>query len=275
MTATPIPRTLALTVYGDLDISVIRELPKGRQPIATYWVEEAKRERIYSFIEEELAKGRQAYIVYPRIEESEEKGMRSARRMYETLAKGHFRTYRLGLLHGKMSSKDKDSVMADFKNGEIDILVATVVIEVGIDVPNASVMLIENAERFGLAQLHQLRGRIGRGDHESYCILLADPKTENAKARLKAIEETVDGFEIAEEDLDLRGPGEFFGTSQHGLPEIRFGNIIKDFAIMKAARDEAFGMIGRDPELKEERHRLLRDSFVNRFRGRLDFARTG
>jgi len=287
MTATPIPRTLALTVYGDLDISIIRELPKGRKPIATYWVEEEKREKVYNFIKEELEKGRQAYVVCPLIKEGpgapahetaggagRGKG-RGAEDIFEKLKNEIFSNYRVGLLHGRMNSKEKEQAMKDFKKGKIDLLVSTVVIEVGVDVANASVMLIENAERFGLAQLHQLRGRIGRGEHESYCILLADPKTDEARGRLKAIEGTLDGFQIAEADLNMRGPGEFFGTRQHGLPEIRFGNILKDFDIMEAARREAFGLIARDPNLVEEHHRLLKDRLASRFRGKFELMSIG
>lgn len=272
MTATPIPRTLALTVYGDLDISIIKELPKGRKPIATYWVEDQKRQKIYDFIKEELKKGRQAYVVCPLIVGSRESGVGSkgAIEIYEKLKNEIFPEFEVGLLHGRMSSKEKEKVMKDFKKGKINILVATIVIEVGIDIPNASVMLIESAERFGLSQLHQLRGRIGRGEHESYCILLADPKTESSIQRLKAIEGTLDGFQIAEADLNIRGPGEFFGTRQHGLPEIRFGNILKDFDIMELARKEAFGLVEKDPDLKEEHHRLLKQALASRFKGKLD-----
>jgi len=289
MTATPIPRTLALTVYGDLDVSVIKEMPKGRKAITTYWVEEEKRGEVYDFIREEAGKGRQAYVVCPLIEkgvgsrvkgEGEEISGRkirgqSAVEIFEKLKGEIFPDFEVGLLHGRMSSKEKESVMKDFKKGKTDVLVSTIVIEVGIDVPNATVMLIENAERFGLAQLHQLRGRVGRGEHESYCILLADPKTEEAAKRLKAIEGTLDGFQVAEADLDLRGPGEFFGTKQHGLPEIRFGNILKDFDIMELARREAFNVIAKDPELNEEHHRRLRERLAARFRGKLDLVRVG
>ena len=236
MTATPIPRSLALTIYGDLDISVIKELPPGRQPINTYWVEESEREKIYNFIKEEIASGRQAYIVYPRIEESGSLEIRSATEMHEELNERIFRDLSVELIHGKMRSEEKEKIMKKFKAGKIDILVSTVMIEVGIDVSNASIMLIENAERFGLSQLHQLRGRIGRGKDESYCILLANPKTEKAIDRLKVISESSDGFEIAEQDFTLRGPGELFGTKQHGLPEIKFGNVQKDLEIMQLAR---------------------------------------
>lgn len=272
MTATPIPRTLALTVYGDLDISIIKELPKGRKPIATYWVEEEKREDVHNFIKEELNKGRQAYVVCPLITKSQVTSYKSqgAEEMFEKLKNEVFSEFEVGLLHGRMSSNEKDKVMRDFKKGKIKVLVSTIVIEVGIDVPNATTMLIENAEKFGLAQLHQLRGRIGRGSHESFCILLANPRTEEASQRLKAIEGTLDGFQIAEVDLNIRGPGEFFGTRQHGLPEIRFGNILKDFGIMELARKEAFNLVARDPNLREEHHRLLKDGLKYRFKGELD-----
>jgi ATP-dependent DNA helicase RecG len=295
MTATPIPRTLALTIYGDLDISIIRELPKGRKPIATYWVEEAKRQEVYGFVREELDKGRQAYVVCPLIESQGKRrgdtgGERktgddrggegkagsdsgggverraAAEELFEKLKKEIFVDYEVGLLHGRMASKEKDRIMKDFKKGKIQVLVSTIVIEVGIDAPNATVMLVENAEQFGLAQLHQLRGRIGRGSHESFCILLADPKTEGAVERLKAVEATLDGFQIAEADLNIRGPGEFFGTMQHGLPEIRFGNILKDFDIMEIARKEAFSLTARDPGLGEEHHRALKSALASRFR---------
>ena len=278
MTATPIPRTLALTVYGDLDISIIRDLPKGRRPITTYLVEEEKRGEVYNFIKEELNKGRQAYIVYPLIDRPVQGSRFKAQGavdMFEKFKREVFSEFEVGLLHGRMSSKEKERVMKDFKKGKIGVLVSTIVIEVGIDIPNATVMLIENAERFGLAQLHQLRGRVGRGGHESYCILLANPRTEEAKDRLKALEETLDGFQIAEADLNIRGPGEFFGTRQHGLPEIRFGNILKDFDIMEVARKEAFGLIAKDPNLAEEHHKLLKENLLSRFKGKLDLIKVG
>ncbi|MBI5123973.1 MAG: hypothetical protein HZA72_00965 [Candidatus Omnitrophica bacterium] len=195
--------------------------------------------------------------------------------MFEKLKKEIFPEFEVGLLHGRMSSKDKEKVMKEFKKGKVSILVSTIVIEVGIDIPNASVMIIENAERFGLSQLHQLRGRIGRGAHESYCVLLSDPGTDAAIERLKAIEGTLDGFEIAEADMDIRGPGEIFGTRQHGLPEIRFGNIANDLGIMEAARIEAFTLIEKDPNLREEHHRLLKQSLYERFRGKMELVRVG
>ncbi|MDD5449183.1 MAG: ATP-dependent DNA helicase RecG [Candidatus Omnitrophica bacterium] len=267
MTATPIPRTLALTVYGDLDISIIREMPEGRRPITTYWVEEEKRSEAYNFIKEQVKEGRQAYIVSPRIQAAEE--------MFERLKKEAFADLKLGLIHGGLNSEDKDRVMGDFKKGRIDVLVSTVVIEVGIDVPNATVMLIEEAEKFGLSQLHQLRGRIGRGEHDSYCILLANPATDEGRKRLQAITETVDGFAIAEEDLEIRGPGEFFGTRQHGLPEIRFGSIVADMEIMEQARKEAFELIKADPGLNAPEHALLKQNLYSRFKATADLIHVG
>jgi len=275
MTATPIPRTLMLTVYGDLDISVIRELPPGRRPINTYWVEESGREKIYDFIKEEIKKGRQVYIVCPRIKDSGRSQMQAANKMYEKLKEEVFSEFSVGLIHGKMAAQDKDRIMKEFKKGKLNILVSTVVIEVGIDVANASVMLIENAERFGLAQLHQLRGRVGRGKYDSYCILLADPKTEIAQKRLKAMSDTVDGFQIAEEDLQLRGPGEFFGTRQHGLPELRFGNILGDTEIMELARKEAFLLVKEDPNLSDPRNQFIHQALKDRFKGKLDLIHVG
>jgi len=275
MTATPIPRTLALTVFGDLDISAIKELPPGRRPISTYWVEESRRANVYEFIREEIEQGRQAYIVCPRIKESDKSQIQAATQMRERLQAEVFKEFSVGLVHGKMATQDKDRIMSDFKGGKINILVSTVVIEVGIDVANASVMLVEDAERFGLAQLHQLRGRIGRGKYDSYCILLANPRTENAQKRLKTMADTVDGFEIAEEDLQLRGPGEFFGTRQHGLPELRFGNILRDTEMMELARKEAFALVHEDPDLADPRNRPIRQALEERFKGKLELIHVG
>ncbi|MBL7158570.1 MAG: ATP-dependent DNA helicase RecG [Candidatus Omnitrophica bacterium] len=275
MTATPIPRTLALTVYGDLDISVIRGLPGGRLPITTYCMEEDKRESVYKFIREEIEKGRQVYIVYPRIRQKSEAGPKSATAMYNRLQEEVFPDLKLGLIHGKMSSGEKDKIMKKFKGKKIHILVSTIVIEVGIDVPNASLMVIENAENFGLSQLHQLRGRIGRGDYPSSCILMGRPRTDAARKRFFTMSETQDGFRIAEEDLELRGPGEFLGTRQHGLPELRFGNILRDFDIMEEARKDAFELIKRDPDLKEERNKRIKEALKTRFKGKLELVNVG
>ncbi|MBI5747292.1 MAG: ATP-dependent DNA helicase RecG [Nitrospirae bacterium] len=250
MTATPIPRTLALSLYGDLDISVIDELPPGRSPIETRLFYESKRDEAYSIIRREVAKGRQAYIVYPLIEESEKSDLMAALTMTERLKSNIFPDLSISLIHGKMKSGEKEEVMSQFKEGKIDILAATTVVEVGIDVPNATVMLIEHAERFGLAQLHQLRGRVGRGSQGSYCMLMVSyPLSEEAKKRLSVMVRSQDGFLIAEEDLKIRGPGEFFGTRQSGLPEMRVANIIRDASLLERAREEALKLIAEDPDL--------------------------
>ncbi len=275
MTATPIPRTLALTVYGDLDISAIREIPEGRPPVSTYWVEEERKEKVYKFIKEEILKGRQAYIVCPRIEEKGSGDLKSARATYEYLKRDTFPEFKLALMHGRMKGSEKDRLMRDFKKNKINILVSTTVIEVGIDVPNATVMVIENADRFGLAQLHQLRGRIGRGEYKSYCILLSDPKGDNARRRLEAFEQLQDGFELAEEDLSIRGPGQLLGTRQHGLPEIRFRDIVADKGILELARREAFELVERDSGLTDVRNRNLRGVILDRYKGKLGFFKVG
>jgi ATP-dependent DNA helicase RecG len=240
MTATPIPRTLALTVYGDLDISTLDELPPGRQPITTKAVPEAQSERVYSFLAREVKAGRQAYIVYPLVEETETSTeVKAAETMYEHLRQIVFPTFAVGLLHGKMPTDDKEAVMRRFKSGEIDILVATTVIEVGVDVPNASVMVIEQAERFGLAQIHQLRGRVGRGIHKSYCILVTGKLNDVARERIRTLVESNDGFYISEMDMKLRGPGEFYGTRQSGIPGLRLADLVRDSEILEQARSEA------------------------------------
>jgi ATP-dependent DNA helicase RecG len=240
MTATPIPRTLALTLYGDLDVSVIDELPPHRTPIQTRLLGESDRPRVFEFLRDTVRRGGQAYVVYPLIEESEQLDLRPAVRMHEHLSRNVFPEFRVALLHGRLPSQEKEEVMQAFKRGEVQILVATTVIEVGVDVPNATVMLIEHAERFGLAQLHQLRGRIGRGSSKSYCLLLAgQPRTETADERLRALADTTDGFRLAELDLKIRGPGEFFGTRQWGIPAFRIGNLVRDQDILEWARREA------------------------------------
>jgi ATP-dependent DNA helicase RecG len=273
MTATPIPRTLAMTVYGDLDVSVIDEVPGGRMPVTTRVFPESARERVYRMVEEEIRKGRQGFVIYPLVEESEKLDLKDATRMAEHLQNDVFPSMRVGLLHGRMKGDEKESIMGAFKEGKIDVLVATTVIEVGIDIPNASVMVIEHAERFGLSQLHQLRGRIGRGVHPSMCILLAHGRSsKEAKARLKAMERTTDGFEIAEEDLTLRGPGEFFGIRQSGLPDFRVAHLVRDTPILAEARKEAFRLIQEDPELVEPSHAELKAGLMSRLRGRLELA---
>ena len=261
MTATPIPRTLALTVYGDLDISVIKEMPKGRKPIITRMIYPEDREKAYSFIETQIRKGRQAYIVFPLIEESEKLRLPSVLEMYPVIAE-RFRSFRVGLLHGRMKGEEKEKIMRSFKEGKIHILVCTTVIEVGIDVPNATVIMIEGAERFGLSQLHQLRGRVGRGKHRSYCLLMVSDRknlTQTAYRRLKVMEKTTDGFKIAEEDLALRGPGELFGTRQSGLPEFKVADILRDAQMLSTAREYAFRLIEQDPLLMKAENRLLRE----------------
>ncbi|MFC1630955.1 ATP-dependent DNA helicase RecG [Candidatus Omnitrophota bacterium] len=267
MTATPIPRTLAMTVYGDLDISTIRELPKGRLAVSTIWIKPEANQQAYQFIREEITQGRQAYIVYPLIEESPALELKAATEMYAQLKQDVFADYQIALIHGQIKPQEKEAIMRGFKQRKIDILVSTTVIEVGIDIPNATVMMVEDAERFGLSQLHQLRGRIGRGQHRSYCILVSDPQTEKAKMRIQAMLETDDGFRIAEQDLDIRGPGRFFGPAQHGLPELKIGNIISDMEIMELARREAFALVQADPALKSGQHQLLRQRLKQRFSG--------
>lgn len=272
MTATPIPRTLAMTLYGDLDIAVIDELPAGRKPIITKIVFPSQKDMAYSLIRRELSLGRQVYIVYPLIEESEKLDLKSAIDGAEALKK-IFKDRKIGLVHGKMQHDERETVMASFKSGGIDILVATTVIEVGIDVPNATLMLIVHSERFGLAQLHQLRGRIGRGGHDSHCLLMAYPPfSEDARRRLKAMETTGDGFRIAEEDLAIRGPGDFFGTRQSGIPELKIANIIRDIGVLEVARKEAFDLIDNDPELN--RYPLLKEMLQRKWMGRLELIKS-
>ncbi|NLC39156.1 MAG: ATP-dependent DNA helicase RecG [Clostridia bacterium] len=252
MTATPIPRTLALTFYGDLDFSVINELPPGRRPVLTRYVPESKREQAYGFIKKQLDQGRQVYIVCPLVEDSEKIEAEAALQMAEELRKGYFRSYRIGTVYGKMPPGQKEKVMEDFRRHQLDILVATSVVEVGVDVPNASVMLINGCERFGLAQLHQLRGRIGRGPYQSYCLLMGRPKTREGKRRIKIMISTDNGFQLAEEDLKLRGPGDFFGVRQHGLPSFKAANLLTDYQLLEAAR-EAAREIGEKAHLPQYR----------------------
>lgn len=272
MTATPIPRTLAMTVFGDLSLSVIDELPPGRTPIETMVCSESRREQVYGLIRDEIAAGRQAYVVYPLVEESEKSDLKSATRMEEHLRQDIFPDLRIGLLHGRLKPEEKEAVMRSFKDQELDILVATTVIEVGIDVPNATLMLVEHAERFGLSQLHQLRGRVGRGSSRSRCILLTGPKrTEEAQRRLQVMVETNDGFKIAEADLQIRGPGDFLGVRQAGLPDFRVANIIRDGRILEEARKEAFSLVASSPDLAVTNPRLMAE-LTRRWGGRLELA---
>ena len=293
MTATPIPRTLSLTLYGDLDVSIIDEMPKGRKPIRTAMRTEKDKKKVFDFVRAEVKKGRQVYIVYPLIEESEKIDLKAAVKEYEYFTKEIFPDLKLGLLHGRLSSDEKDELMQKFKANEIQILVATTVIEVGIDVSNAVIMIIENSERFGLSQLHQLRGRVGRGAEQSYCILLTDDKYESkklyassnraearkeiaaTKKRLETMVETNDGFKIAEVDLELRGAGDYFGTRQSGLPGFRVANIVTDTDILNLARREAFDLVERDPHLSRTENKNIRREFEFVFKDLLSFVRVG
>ncbi len=271
MTATPIPRTLSLILYGDLDISIIDERPPGRQPIDTLAVSDALRQRVYAFIAKQVKEGRQAYIVCPLVEESETMEAKSAVEYAEKLKSEVFPQMNLGVLHGRMKAKEKDAVMQQFSDGEIDVLVTTTVVEVGVDVPNATVMIIENAERFGLSQLHQLRGRVGRGEHKSYCILFCNSRGEIAMERMKVMCETEDGFRIAEKDLELRGPGEFFGTRQHGLPEMKIANFFTDMEVLQETQNAAAELLAEDVELAQPKNKNLKkavQSEVERVGGR-------
>ncbi len=297
LTATPIPRTLAMTVYGDLDVSTIDELPPGRKPVETSICTESQRKKAYRLAKREIDAGRQAYIVYPLVEESEKVDLRAVLEGAEQLQAEEFQSYRIGVLHGKMKTEEKEAVMAAFKSGNVDILVATTVIEVGVDVPNASVMLVEHAERFGLAQLHQLRGRVGRGAEQSYCLLMTSGRSRKtpsadepqnpglwknlpivqkpltqAKQRLEALVRTNDGFLIAEEDLRIRGPGEFFGVRQSGIPVFRVANLMRDVQLLERARQEAFALIEHDPQLSRPEHRLLQKATLRRWKSKLDLG---
>ncbi len=257
MSATPIPRTLAMVIYGDLDVSVLDELPKGRQPIKTFRVNSPYHPRLYEFLRKTMDNGQQGYIVCPLVEESES-DLVPATEYYDWLKANQFKNYTLGLLHGQMKPKEKDEIMARFYSGEIQLLISTVVIEVGVDVPNATVMIIENAERFGLSQLHQLRGRIGRGDKESTCVLLSDAQNEDTLNRFQVLCDTNDGFIIAQKDLELRGPGDFFGSRQHGLPDMHIANLMTDTRILYEAQERAKEICDNDPALEKEENALLK-----------------
>ena len=275
MTATPIPRTLSITLFGDLDISILDEMPPGRTPIKTFWISKAKEKDSYNFIHGEINKGRQGFIVYPLVEESAGLDLKAAVTEARKLQHDVFPASKVGLLHGQMKSGDKEKIMTDFKERRYDILVSTVIIEVGIDIPNATVMVVEHAERFGLAQLHQLRGRIGRGSEQSYCLLFGNPKTNEARERLKIMTKTCDGFKIAEMDFKLRGPGEFFGTRQHGLPELKISDLIRDFPILKQACADAFEIVAQDPHLAQETHQKIRQKVLETFKDRLELISIG
>lgn len=260
MSATPIPRTLALVIYGDLDVSVLDEMPKGRKPIETYAVSSKIRKRAYTYVKKHLDEGLQGYIVCPMVEENEEFNLASAVKFYEELKDGFFKDYKLGLLNGKMKPAEKDAVMSDFARGDIQLLIATTVIEVGVDVPNANIIVIENADRFGLSQLHQLRGRVGRGSSSATCILISDAENEEAKKRLEIMCKTTDGFKIADEDLKLRGPGDFFGSKQHGLPSLKIASIFDDREVLKTTAKVARDILKEDPLLEKPEYSGLKAS---------------
>ena len=270
MTATPIPRTLALILYGDLDISIIDELPPNRKKIETFAVNKNITERVNNFIRKQLEEGRQAYIVCPLVEENEEMDLKSVEKIYETYSKEVFPEYRVDFIHGKMKQKAKDNIMERFKKHEIDILVSTTVIEVGVDVPNSNIMVIENAERFGLAQLHQLRGRVGRGEYQSYCILKFEGKSDTVRKRMKVMCDTNDGFIISEKDLELRGSGDFFGTMQHGLPEFKIANLFEDVDMLKKVQSVAMKILSLDPKLEKEENKLLKELIKDKFTKRIE-----
>jgi len=271
MTATPIPRTLTLTLYGELDVSIIDELPPGRKPVRTHWKTPEERLKVYAGVRKLVEQGRQAYVICPLIDESDKLQVRAAEQMAEHLQKDVFPDLRVGLLHGRMKPAEKEAVMDAFRAGELDILVSTTVIEVGVDVPNAAAIVIEDADRFGLAQLHQLRGRVGRSEHQSYCVLIANPKSDDGQRRMDIMTRTNNGFLIAEEDLRIRGPGEIYGTRQSGMPSFRVADLVKDMRLLEVARQEAFHLLEHDPDLSRPEHAALREA-VERFRHRFAIA---
>ena len=270
MSATPIPRTLALILYGDLDISVIDELPPNRKKIETFAVTKALEDRVNNFVKKQVDEGRQAYIVCPLVEESEENDLQSVISLYEKCKTEVFPNYRIEYIHGKMKQKEKDDIMERFKNGEIDILISTTVIEVGVDVPNSSIMVIEDAQRFGLAQLHQLRGRVGRGEYQSYCILKYEGKGKNTRERMKIMTQTNDGFVISQKDLELRGSGDFFGTNQHGIPDFKIANLFTDIDILKLAQEAAIKIVNDDGKLENPENILLKELVKDKFTDRIE-----
>ena len=275
MTATPIPRTMTMTLFGDLDVSTLRDSPPGRQKVNTYLVREAERARWWAFFAKKLREGRQGFVVAPLVEESEMIEAASIQSTYESLANGPLEAFRLGLIHGRMTSDEKDAVMSDFRSGQIQTLVSTSVVEVGVDVPNATLMAIEAGERFGLAQLHQLRGRISRGTYAGFCGVFADPQTEEASKRLTAFASTTDGFRLAEIDFELRGPGELLGSRQHGLPPFRVADLTRDAETLEETRRDARALVAADPELTQAEHAGLRRQVLTRYGQALDLADVG
>jgi ATP-dependent DNA helicase RecG len=276
MTATPIPRTISMTQFGDLDVTTLREMPPGRQDVRTYVVEPAKHVRWWNFVREKLRAGRQAYVVAPLVDESENVSAASVAELYERLVNGELADFRVGLIHGRMRSDEKERAMSEFRAGRTDALISTSVIEVGVDVPNASVMVVESAERFGLAQLHQLRGRVGRGLHSGFCgVLVGDDQSEHARERLEAFARTTDGFELAEMDFNLRGPGDLFSTQQHGLPPLRIADLRTDREVLEEARDAALKLFAADPGLSRPEHGRLRRQMLVRYGAALELADVG
>jgi ATP-dependent DNA helicase RecG len=275
MTATPIPRTLALTVFGDLDVSVMRQLPPGRQPVSTRWVHAGQRDRLYARLREELRRGRQAYVICPLVEESETLDVKAAAQTHADLQAGPLAGFRLGLLHGRMDEREKEAVMGQFRGRRLDVLVSTPVVEVGVDVPNATLLVVEHAERFGLSQLHQLRGRVSRGSVAGQCWLFAEPATDEARERLRVFVRTRDGFALAEHDAQLRGGGELFGTRQHGLGELRLGDVLRDADLLQTARRDAFALVAADAGLRDPEHAPLRRAVLERYGKTLELAEVG
>jgi ATP-dependent DNA helicase RecG len=275
MTATPIPRTVALTLFGDLDVSTIRTPPPGRQTVRTYLVEEERRDRWWTFFRKQLREGRQAYVVTPLVEESENVDAANVQHTHERLLQGELAGFRLGMIHGRMSSAEKDEVMVRFRRGQIQVLVATPVIEVGIDVPNATLMVIEDADRFGLSQLHQLRGRITRGSHSGYCAAFAKPDNDDARDRLSAFAKTSDGFELAEVDFQLRGPGDLLGTKQHGLPPLRIADLVRDAEVVEETRQAAVAILEKDPELNAADLARLKKMVLVRYAAAMELGDVG
>jgi ATP-dependent DNA helicase RecG len=275
MTATPIPRTLALSYLSDFDVTTIDELPPGRQPIRTYHLRPKERKRAHDFIRRQVEAGRQAYVVLPQIDDDGLGETQSVRKHFDQVKNGGLKGLRLGMMHGQLSGDEKQHVMHEFRDGKLDVLVSTTVIEVGVDVPNATVMVIESSERFGLSQLHQLRGRVGRGAHDSFCILVSEAETDQAKQRIEAMCRTNDGFEIAETDLKLRGPGDFFGTRQHGLPPMKIADLTKELELLKLAKDDAAELLADDPNLLKPHHEALRAALIRQFGDALELAQVG
>jgi ATP-dependent DNA helicase RecG len=275
MTATPIPRTIALAVFGDLDTSTIRQLPPGRQPVKTRWHTASQRERVYERFRELMKQGRQGYVVCPLVAESEAIDVTSAEQHFVELRDSPFKDFRVGLLHGRLGDDEKERVMQAFRAQQLDLLVTTVVIEVGVDVPNATLMVIEHAERFGLSQLHQLRGRISRGPVAGECYLFADASTDEAQQRLRAVSRTTDGFALAEEDARLRGLGDFFGTRQHGVADLRFGDLVADLELLQQAREDAIALVAADAGLHLPEHATLRQAVLERYGKTLELAEVG